>query len=123
MVIRLLREKPLVEATFGFLFINGVFQCYTIENSKLLIPLGKYDLEYFDSVKNKLTVPLLKNVPNRTMIEIHPANYPHELLGCIAPGEVRDVKNQRVLFSKQQFFRLMTILRLENNNSISIEAA
>lgn len=50
------------------------------------IPEGEYEVErtYSPAFKKKLW--LVKNVPNRSGIRIHSANYVHELLGCLAPG-------------------------------------
>lgn len=50
------------------------------------IPEGEYEVEktYSPAFKKKLW--LVKNVPNRSGIRIHTANYVHELLGCLAPG-------------------------------------
>jgi hypothetical protein len=53
------------------------------------IPEGIYEVErtYSPSFKRKLW--LVKNVPNRSGIRIHSANYVSQLLGCIAPGLTR----------------------------------
>src|ERR1700749_1092871 len=78
--------------TNGRLFINGVFQYYTIElpwlNNKpqaSCIPEGSYLLEKRWSQKhgNHLLVTCVKD---RALILIHAANDAlHELKGCIAP--------------------------------------
>ncbi len=80
------------EGTHGSLFLNFRFLCFTIElpwlgnqRSKSCIPEGTYELvaRYSKKFGNHL---LVKNVPNRSLILIHPANYAKdELLGCIAP--------------------------------------
>lgn len=66
--------------------------CFTLEKPWLdnapqssSIPTGKYECVAFNS-PTKGAVYLLKNVPNRSMIEIHKANVYTELLGCIAVG-------------------------------------
>ena len=85
--------------TIGSLTMDG-FKCSTIElppaiynNSKVRIPQGRYKLRPYLSPRFGFTVPLLQDVPNRTMIEIHPSNYairPQDdvvqLEGCIALG-------------------------------------
>ena len=80
------------EGTHGSLFLNKRFLCFTIElpwldnqRAKSCIPEGVYALEarYSKKFGNHL---LIKNVPNRNLILVHPANYAKdELLGCIAP--------------------------------------
>lgn len=78
--------------TFGALFFQGTFVCFTIElpwkdNARNIscIPDGCYLLEiwYTDRFKHHLVV---KDVPGRSEILIHPANNAlKELRGCIAP--------------------------------------
>jgi len=80
------------EGTHGSLFFNSRFLCFTIElpwldnlQSKSCIPEGTYELvaRFSKKLGNHL---LVKNVPNRNLILLHPANYAKdELLGCIAP--------------------------------------
>jgi hypothetical protein len=76
------------KATEGMLDIDGQFQCYTLENTVYLIPEGEYDLVWYPSGEFKTYVPQIM-VPDRTNIEIHPANWPKQLLGCTAVGERR----------------------------------
>ena len=80
------------EGTNGALFNNDQFIGFTIElpwkeNKKQVscIPEGVYELRprYSEKFKHHL---VLENVPNRSLILIHPANDANkELLGCIAP--------------------------------------
>lgn len=88
------------EATQGMLYIPG-YACYTLErpwvNNKPFIsciPEGTYEAEKFQSpTRNKMLdgwVVLLKNVTNRTWIEIHTANKVSELSGCIAVGQMKN---------------------------------
>jgi Family of unknown function (DUF5675) len=76
------------EATEGIMDIDGSFVAYTLENTAYLIPEGEYDLVWYPSGEFKTYVPQVI-VPNRTNIEIHPANWPKQLLGCTAVGERR----------------------------------
>lgn len=69
--------------------IDGIFQVYTLENTKFLIPEGEYDLVWYPSPRWNQSVPLVKGVPGRTFIEIHAANWPKQLDGCTAVGERR----------------------------------
>jgi Family of unknown function (DUF5675) len=75
-------------ATEGMLDLDGLFQAYTLENTQFLIPEGEYDLVWYPSGRFKTYVPQVM-VPDRTNIEIHPANWPEQLDGCTAVGERR----------------------------------
>ena len=80
------------EGTQGILEWNGTIVCYTIElpwlgNQRRIscIPEGDYFLQLRFSPKFKWHF-LLRDVPGRDLILIHPANDAKlELLGCIAP--------------------------------------
>jgi hypothetical protein len=79
-------------AVNGELFIGKEFQCNTIELPWLnnqpqcsCIPEGKYQLQKRWSYKHKWHL-LVKGVPERSLILLHPANNAmQELKGCIAP--------------------------------------
>ncbi len=93
--------------TFGAMDIDGVAFCQTAEqpwannvNDHSCVPLGDYELIPYDSPSHGKTV-VLHNPdlqvygPNmgppagqhgRTFCEIHVANWPSELKGCIAVG-------------------------------------
>src|SRR5215467_11698852 len=86
MKLTLLREPSQADTTFGVLLIDGFLFCYTLENSHKIIPEGTYKLTKYMSPRNKCEVPLLNDVPGRDMIEMHVANWFHELEGCIAVG-------------------------------------
>lgn len=81
--------------TNGRLYINGAFQCYTIELPWLnnmpqhsCIPEGDYFLAMRFSRKFG-THLLVRNIDSRDLILIHPANNAfRELKGCIAPVTV-----------------------------------
>lgn len=70
----------------GSLTVNGVWECYTLERFDMIIPTGTYEIELYNSPKHGKNTPQLKNVPGRSNIQIHVANFADELLGCIAPG-------------------------------------
>lgn len=62
------------------------------------IPEGTYDVERTYSPAFKKDLWLVKNVPGRSGIRIHTANYVSELLGCIAPGLLRhDINNDGII--------------------------
>lgn len=106
--IDLRREDGDGFSTLGKLSVPGIAPIiYTLERAKVFaehprIPAGIYALElkplgtsHFDARMTALMESIgqehhgmvrLKNVPGRTDILIHIANYWHELLGCIAVG-------------------------------------
>jgi len=88
-MILLTRYKTDNNGTFGRLSMNCQFLCFTVERpitgDHPCIPVGVYDVEPYQSPSHG-DVWLLKDVPDRSMIEIHVANRASELLGCIAPG-------------------------------------
>lgn len=69
---------------------HGFHLCYTIERPATgehpCIPEGTYIARRFDSHKHGPHIWQLQDVPGRDLIQFHIANWPHELLGCIAPG-------------------------------------
>lgn len=119
MILKLIREPMGPERTFGVLFTDGYFQCFTMENTMKIIPSGIYSFIFYDSPKNKCVVPLLQSVPGRSTIEIHPANFESELEGCIAVGTSKN--DTMLLNSKEAFNNLMLKIRNEKYNSIWIQ--
>jgi Family of unknown function (DUF5675) len=77
------------EAFFGRMYWKGNFMCYTMERIEVAIPEGTYQAHKRDSKHFGMIVVGI-DVPSRTNIEIHPANYPSQLEGCIAVGESID---------------------------------
>lgn len=98
--------------TFGMLTNDTGNLCFTCElpwkdnqHDISCIPTGVYDVEKYQSPKHG-DVWQIMNVPNRSNIEIHPANLPSQLLGCIGVGEalgelynLPDVTNSQKTFS------------------------
>ena len=78
------------KSILGALFINKLFQCYTLEPFDC-IPYGEYDVVPYPSAKFGLIVPMLENVPGRTNIEIHVGNLPRDTEGCILVGKERGI--------------------------------
>ena len=82
----------LENGTRGKIYHGEDFICETIERSKTdkdfpCIPEGWYIAKRYNSPANKRIVWQLEDVPNRTNIQLHIANWPSELKGCIAPGK------------------------------------
>ena len=96
MKLRVLRVNYTDTYTQGeaYVYKNGqdVFSCYTIENPWLdnkpyvsCIPTGTYKAFRRTSPSNGNVIEL-KDVPNRTFIQFHVANFPEDVKGCIGVG-------------------------------------
>jgi|SRR5579864_696856 len=79
----------------GEMWIDDEFQCYTLEPARRnpvnvghpCIPAGTYKVVLTMSPHLKYVTPELLNVPGRTDIRWHIANYPKDVLGCVAVGQ------------------------------------
>ena len=109
MELRLIREPSQYGATLGVLFVDGVFQCWTLEDpvravkvpGETAIPAGRYRVIVTYSNRFSRPLPLLENVKNYTGVRLHPGNRPADTRGCILPGAVRGfamVSSSRVAF-------------------------
>lgn len=105
MKLELLRYSDNKESTLGLLFMDGIFQCYTLEdefrNLKLAgetrIPAGEYQI-IFREEESPMTKRyredydffdwhlMLKNVPGFDFIYIHHGNHDDNTDGCILVG-------------------------------------
>ena len=113
--------------TNGTLTINGAFICYTIElpwlnNQPQLscIPEGQYKIVPRFSKKHGKHL-LIKDVPGRALILLHPANNAQkELKGCIAPVSVNTGPGKGSA-SRRAFNKLMaTVIPAIGNEPILI---
>lgn len=94
--VYLKRTRSGPDGTFGELRLddpNSDLICVTVElpwndnhPQTSCIPTGTYIWNAYNSPKHG-DVWMAENVPDRSSIEIHPANWPSDLLGCIGPGE------------------------------------
>ena len=82
-------------STTGKMYVNGVFECYTLEDcvreKKIpritAIPAGEYKVILNLSTRFKRVLPLLIDVPNFEGVRIHNGNYSSDTEGCILVGE------------------------------------
>ncbi len=100
MKLRLVRPDVCgAKATIGKLYVDDVFECYTLEDvdRKLeaggvkeyactAIPRGKYNVVVAPSARFKRNLPLLINVPDFEGVRIHPGNTSENTEGCILVG-------------------------------------
>lgn len=100
--VLLTRNESGPDGTFGRIATDNMFQASTLElpwaNNKpneSCIPAGVYLCAMTDSPKYG-KVYEIKGVPGRTHILVHPANWSHQLQGCLAIGRsegmVRDAR-------------------------------
>lgn len=106
---------------FGHLEIEGSpFNCVTLERHDIAIPVGTYPIELYDSPEHGI-VPLLRDVPNRTFIELHEGNWEFNSKGCILVGEKRnDFDKTMILNSKPTLHLLVSLLKDQPTHSITI---
>ena len=97
------------DATNGMLFVDGVFECFTLEDevrdikvmSETAIPLGEYEIKFrnvggfdtkykarYGSAFHKGMLEL-QDVPNFKYIRIHTGNTDQHTAGCLLIGETQ----------------------------------
>ncbi len=115
------RKESGDSGTFGILSVSD-FSCYSGElpfrdnhPDTSCIPTGTYTCEWTHSPRlNKETYEVL-NVPDRAGIRIHSANYPEQLLGCIALGSTKQVVDGKtgVFNSRETVAKFETLMNKE----------
>lgn len=116
MEITVRREQYRPGSTIGRLFIDGAFECYTLEDGirtnkvygETAIPPGSYPVEINYSPRFKQPLPLLRDVPNFEGIRIHAGNTPAHTLGCILVGRSWQPGAETITASRLAFTPLMT---------------
>lgn len=89
--------------TIGKLAIDGLFQCYSLEDAvrdvkiagETAIPAGTYRVVITESQRFKMPLPLLLDVPNFTGVRIHSGNTAADTAGCILVGLQREADTIR----------------------------
>lgn len=112
MKIQLKREPSKGDFTQGEIWIDGKFECYSVEDvvrtgekvhGKTAIPFGTYEVVVTMSARFKQPLPLLVDVPGFAGIRIHPGNTAKDTEGCILPGLQKTptgVGGSRVAFAR-----------------------
>ena len=108
MKLQVVRTQFGKDATNGLLFVNGVFECYTLEDqyqavkiiNESCIPEGTYDIKFrtvggfHEKYKKRYGnehygMLHLQDVPNFTYILIHAGNTDESTSGCLIVGETQ----------------------------------
>jgi len=112
------REIVTTKSTAGRLFVDGMFECYTLEDpvreipgvpveawkipGETAVPAGAYEVVIAYSPKHKRDMPLLLDVPGFVGIEIHSGNTAVDTKGCILLGTYREsadvIRSSRAAF-------------------------
>ena len=109
MELTLKRETFTEESTIGSLSIDGVFECYILEDkdrgltdsmslSEIVakkiygltaIPYGRYEVDWTLSNRFKIFMPILLNVKGYEGVRIHKGNTAVDTLGCLICGTLK----------------------------------
>lgn len=127
------------DSTIGELKVNGVFQCYTLEDTirevtgktvakwkvagKTAIPFGRYEVRLTFSNRFQLIMPQLMDVPGFEGIRIHVGNTDKDTEGCILLGETKGsdmISKSRIAFNK--FYPLLS-KELDSGRKVFINIA
>lgn len=117
MTLRLIREPSKALTTLGALYVDDVFQCWTLEDQlreiagapvadwkiygETAIKAGRYRVVLSRSHRFGYVTPELLHVEGFTGIRIHPGNRRIDSLGCILVGRDRGdafIANSRLAF-------------------------
>ena len=108
MKLQVVRTQFGTDATNGLLFVNGLFECYSLEDQyqavkvmhETCIPEGTYDIKFrtvggfHEKYKKRYGnehygMLHLQDVPNFTYILIHAGNTDESTSGCLIVGETQ----------------------------------
>ena len=137
MRLQLIRELKTDKLTSGSLYIDGYFECYTLEDTvrdlgvncegkhkdETAIPTGTYSLILSFSNRFQKYMPEILNVPCFTGVRMHSGNRPDDSSGCVLLG-TNKTKEGLITggTSRPAFENLMRKLRVaEKKEKITIE--
>jgi len=131
MNLELNRKEYPGEATIGGFYIDGVFQCYSLEDKdrhledflsaideykihgRTAIPRGRYQVIIDWSDKHRSLRLHVLGVPGFTGIRFDIANHTDEVQGCIALGMIRDSNKPDMVFSSTLAIKAVTVKVLQ----------
>ena len=129
MKLKVIRKEFTDLSTIGELSVNGVFECFTLEDKvrdfkadgsgkvygKTAIPKGNYEVVLTYSNRFKQVMPLLLNVPYFEGIRIHPGNKNEDTHGCLLVGNAKSkdlISNSKIAYQKL-FDKLKAVSKTE----------
>lgn len=118
-------------ATLGELRIDGVFECFTLEDrdrglngawsveairhvkvyGRTAIPAGVYTVVITWSPRFRAEMPLLVGVPGFEGVRIHTGNTHNDTEGCILVGEIWDIRADFIGRSRLAYAKLFVKLK------------
>lgn len=128
MELLLKREPSEEDHTFGQLFVDGIYQCETLEDvirevpgvpvtswkiaGETAIPAGRYGVSIDYSPHFECEMPIIEDVPGFIGVRIHPGNTAKDTEGCILVGRMRlvDALGESRLAFDAFFDRLKTAI-------------
>lgn len=120
MIITTVRNYKTIDGIFGILSIDtSAFKCAVAENLLKVIPPGAYDVLFMWSEHFQQIMPHII-VPGRTAIEIHWANWPIQLEGCLALGQDDDKGDDMVTSSKNTWISFVKAISDQPSLKIKI---
>lgn len=115
MKLELVRDTFTETSTTGSLFVDDVYECFTLEDrdrklenggakvyGQSAIPRGRYKVELDWSPKHSCDVPHILDVPQFQMIEIHWGNSADDTEGCVLVGQERSdnwIRNSKLAWN------------------------
>jgi len=111
MELLLKRTTRTDKSTIGELFVNGVFECYTLEDierevkikGQTAIPKGVYKVGVSMSNRFKREMPILFDVKGFEGVRIHSGNTAEQTEGCILVGQTKSfnmISGSRLAYSE-----------------------
>lgn len=109
MNLTLIRKYPAPDCVIGELYIDGKFECFTLEDIErplkiagvTAIPRGHYEIVITFSARFGKPLPLLLNVPGFDGVRIHTGNTSSNTEGCLLVGKSRT--NNSITQSRDAF--------------------
>lgn len=132
MELRVNRFKRTDKSTLGRFIVDGVAECYDLEDVKradgvkvqdaTCIPAGTYKVIIDDSVRFKRPMPHILDVPGFTGIRIHSGNTDADTDGCILLGSAI-TNDDFISGSKAAFDAFFPKLKaaLDNGDDVTIQ--
>lgn len=123
MKLKLIRKPSTSQCTIGQLYVDDVFECFTLEDvvrpikiaGETAIAAGTYNVVVTYSPHFKRDLPLLLNVPNYDGVRIHPGNTKANTEGCILVGKAIGNDGDSITQSVIAFNKLFDKLKAQDS--------